>query len=245
MKRAGIIATAALAALLWFTQGVVAQDAPIQTAPVPLSTAGQATTGPEVQPPLRAPIVTLDRDRLFEGSMMGQALARRFEAASNDLIAENRQLEQALEQEERDLTERRKTMAAEEFRALATEFDTRVEALRQAQDVKSRSLTRQRDEDRQQFFQAAIPILGQLMSEIEAVAIVDRSAIILTFDRLDITDLAIERLDATLGDGQSVLDPAPQTNTAPQAPQDPDAPDPGAVGQSVPDSGQADTSAKP
>ena len=172
-------------------------------------------------PPLKtitSPIVTLDRDRLFQSSRMGIATRARFEAASNDLVTENRQLEAALEDEERTLTERRKAVEPDAFRLLADEFDKRVEDLRKAQDAKSRALTRSRDADQQAFFQAALPVLGQLMVEIEAVAIIDRSAVIVSFDQLDITDMAIARLDATLGDGpepsavptQPTPDPVPE-----------------------------------
>jgi Skp family chaperone for outer membrane proteins len=207
-------ALAVLAAFVLSTGELGAQEA----TPVPqFPLAGeQGAVGPLREPLLRSPVVTLDRERLFAESLMGQAMIRRLDAESNDLIAENRRLEQALEQEERDLTEKRKTLPQDKFRTLSVEFDQRVEELRQAQDAKSRALTRQRDVDRQTFFEAAVPILGQLMSEIEAVAIIDRSAIILTFDKLDITTLAVERLDADLGEGPSDLGVTPEA-----------APDPG------------------
>jgi Skp family chaperone for outer membrane proteins len=198
MMRDVIRASAALAAIVLLVDTGVAQDVP--------ATPSDETTA---EAPLRAPIVTLDKELLFEGSMMGQALIGRLEDATRDLSAENRRLEQALEQEERDLTERRKTLPQDEFRTLASEFDARVEQLRSAQDAKSRALTRRHDEDRQRFFEATVPVLGQLMSDVGAVAIVDRSAIILTFDRLDITALAIERLNAELGEGPSDLIQSP------------------------------------
>ena len=197
------------------------------------ATVGQAQTAPSangagapfasaLDTALRSPIVTLDKDRLFEGSRMGRAILARFQAASDLLIAENRRLEAALEEEERQLTERRKTLTPEEFRGLAQEFDTRVTELRTAQDAKSRALTRSRETDQQRFFEATVPILGQLMADLQAVAIIDRAAIILSFDKLDITDLAIARLDEALGDG-----PAPPPEEAPtEAPAEP--PEPGA-----------------
>ncbi len=159
-------------------------------------------------PSLQSSFATLDRERLFSGSLMGQAAEQRFEAASAALIAENRRLEASLEEEERQLTVRRATMPADQFRALAQEFDTRVEELRAAQDSKSRSLTRRREEDQQAFFKASIPVLAGLMEELGAVAIIDRSAVILSFDRVDITTQAIARLDAVLGDGTTSA-PAP------------------------------------
>lgn len=166
---------------------------------------------------LRAPLVTLDRERLFAESRLGKAALARYDEASAALIAENRRLEAALEEEERALTARRTSLAPEEFRKLADEFDRKVEDLRTAQDAKSRALTRRRDEDRQAFFEAAVPVLGGLMVDLEAVAIIERSAIILTFDQLDVTDLAIRRLDAVLGDGTAPAEttgPAPDSETS-------------------------------
>lgn len=177
---------------------------------LPVAQAGAQQANAEVAPrQAGSPVVTLDRDRLFEESKAGQAAQARFERDSAALIAENRKLEAALEAEEQDLTARRAQLPAEEFRLLAEAFDKKVEELRAAQDGKSRSLTRSREEDRQAFFEAAVPILGRLMVEIGAVAIIERSAIILTFDQLDITDQAIARLDA---EGLSLPDAAPEAS---------------------------------
>ena len=92
-------------------------------------------------------------------------------------------------------------MPPEEFIGLTDDFDSRVEGLRTAQETKARDLARRRDEARQKFFEAAVPVLGELMGEQGAVAIVDRSALILSFDRIDVTDEAITRIDEVLGDG--------------------------------------------
>lgn len=189
---------------------------------VPAAWAQQQQLGPvlDSQIDLRSPVVTLDRDQLFAETLMGKAMQAQLEEASAALISENRRLEAALEEEERALTARRPTMPPEEFRAVAAEFDARVEALRAAQDSKSRALTRQFDEDQQKFYDAALPVLGRLMLDIKAVAILDRSAVILTFDQLDITDLAVARMDSELGAG-----PASPEAPAPEAPPEPPAPE--------------------
>lgn len=189
-----------------------------------------AQTPPPVQEPaavMQSAVVTLDRARLFEETLMGQAIQTRIEAASADLIAENRRLEAALEAEERALTERRASLPVDQFRTIAREFDTRVEELRLAQEAKSRSVTRSRDLEQQRFFEAAIPVLAELMTDLGAVAIIDRSAVILSFDRIDITDQAIVRLNDRLGDGAAVL----AVPEAPQLPAAPDAPQPAAPPQ--------------
>ena len=152
----------------------------------------------------RAPVLTLDRNRLFSDSAFGKAAESRFQADSQALIAENLRLEQALEEEERQLTDQRATLDAETFQKLAAEFDTKTEAIRAAQDAKSRSLTAQREEDRQRFLQAAVPVLGELMRDAGAVAIFDKDMVILSLRGVDITEEAVARIDAALGDGSAL-----------------------------------------
>lgn len=175
-----------------------------------------------------SPVVTLDQDRLFAESRFGRSVLARNEAEEAALAAENRKLEAAFEAEERSLTDLRARMAAAEFRKLADEFDARVEEVRRAQEARFRVLARQRDEDRQTFTETALPVLGRLMNEMGAVVILDRGAIVLSFDRIDITDDAIARLDAELGDGTPL--PHTQSEDAP----DPDAPLPPQPGPNSP-----------
>ncbi|MCL4188582.1 MAG: OmpH family outer membrane protein [Rhodobacteraceae bacterium] len=161
----------------------------------------QEGQGPEltVGVPVGAGVLTIDPDRLFTGSRMGRRMTEELEAALRELAAENRRIEAALTAEERALTERRASLAPEEFRALAEEFDRRVEEIRRSQDAKSRALNRRRDEDRQRFLEAALPVLAQLLGEAGASVVLDRRAVFLSFDEIDITDRAIERLDEALG----------------------------------------------
>ena len=198
----------AIGALLAFAQSAPAQEAPApDPAPIDLP---------------KAPLLTLDQDRLFSESLYGKAVQARFETESSALIAENRQLEADLEREERELTDKRAKLPAAEFQTLAADFDKKVEELRTAQDAKSRAVTRHRDEERQRFFSNVAPVLGQLMQESGAVAIINKSALVLSFERIDMTDAAIARIDTVLGDG-GTPDPAPDPapDTAPDTPAPP------------------------
>lgn len=187
-----------------------------------LTLAQQPASDPDGASVPPASVLTLDRDRLYAESDLGKAAEARFQEASAALVAENRTLEAALEAEERSLTEQRATLTKDQFRQLASDFDTKVEDLRRAQDAKSRALTRSREEERQAFFEAAVPVLGRLMVDLKAVAIIERSAIILIFDQLDVTDLAIERLNAELpATAVPVPSPLPQDDAAPAEPKPP------------------------
>ena len=167
----------------------------------------------------QAPLLIVDRNRLLAETLFGKALEAQFEADSKALIAENLRLEQALEAEERDLTERRATLPAEEFQTLAAAFDRKTEEIRTAQDAKSRAITSRREEQRQLFLQAAVPVLAALMREAGAIAIFDKDLVILSFRGADITDEAIARIDEVLGDGTDPGAVAPETgvDAAPEA----------------------------
>ncbi len=171
--------------------------------------AGQAVA--QEQALMGSDVVTLDQERLFAESRFGRAVKARSDAERRDLSTENRRIEASMEAEERDLTLRRPTLPVVDFRVLADAFDVKAEEMRQAQTAKSRAVERRFDEERQQFFQTALPVVGALMAERGAVMVVKREAIVLSLARIDITDAAIARLDAELGDGttQSVPPDAP------------------------------------
>ena len=158
--------------------------------------------------PAPAPVLTLDQDRLFRESAWGRAVLARAETDGQDLATENRRIEEALEKEERDLTERRATMDPAAFAALASAFDVKVEEIRTAQEGKSRSISRRLEEDRQKFFEAVTPVLGELLSESGAAAILADTAIVMSLTSLDITSAAIARIDQR-------LPPPPVTEPAP------------------------------
>ncbi len=163
--------------------------------------------GQEAAPPMA--VLTLDQNRFFAESAFGRAVLAREAADTSALAAENLQIEQTLEAEERDLTTRRANLPAAEFTLLATEFDTRVEEIRTAQDAKSRAIGQRREDDRQRFLQAAVPVLGELLTEAGAAIIVDKATVILALSSLDVTDEAIAKVDAALGDGSAPPEPEP------------------------------------
>jgi Skp family chaperone for outer membrane proteins len=157
--------------------------------------AGGAGTAQETSP---STILTIDQDRLFVESEFGKSVLAGEAAAAQALEAENSRIEADLIAEEQQLTDRRATLSAEDFSALATAFDEKVVRFRAEQDAKVRELTRSREADRQAFFRAVVPILGDLLVERKAVAIFDKSAIILSLTAIDVTDAAIEKVNATL-----------------------------------------------
>jgi Skp family chaperone for outer membrane proteins len=167
----------------------------------------QAQAPTEASP---SPLLTIQRERLFTDTAYGKAVQVRLDEAAQALQTENRRIDADLEAEEKALTEKRATLPPEEFRKLAENFDIKVEGIRQAQEVKGRSLSAERDVEQKRVLETALPILAALMAEKGAVAILDKDVVFLAFDRNDVTDEAIRRIDAELGSGpEPVPAPAP------------------------------------
>lgn len=173
---------------------------------------------------VRSPVLAIDPDALFAQSQFGQAFEERLIADSNALKAENRRIEGELAAEEQQLTEMRPTMPPDEFRELADAFDTKVQRIRDEQQAKARKLSERGDVARRRFLNAAGPILQSIMQEAGAAVIVDKRTIFMSADIIDVTDLAVERIDAVIGPGEDLFQPDSVGNrdsadqTAPQQP---------------------------
>ena len=161
--------------------------------------ASLAQTTFEVAPP----IVVLDRDRLFQETAYGRSILADLERRANDLAQENRTIELELSNEEQALTERRPSLSVDEFRALADAFDEKVQAFREEQDAKARAVQQLSETSQQDFIEQVIPILADVLRERGALVVMDRRDVFLSADSIDITNEAIARIDATLGDGVS------------------------------------------
>jgi Skp family chaperone for outer membrane proteins len=172
-------------------------------------------------------VLTIDQQAFFEDSAFGRASLQRLEERSRRLQAENRQIEEALEAEERSLTARRQQVPVEDFRTMADAFDEKVEGIRNAQDTKGREISRMREADQQAFFRLAVPILVELLREKGAVVLLDQSAIVLSLDSVDITAEAIARVNLRQIDPAATPEePAPSEAPPPEdAPPEPTVPE--------------------
>ncbi|WP_306044215.1 OmpH family outer membrane protein [Nioella sp. MMSF_3534] len=179
-----------------------------------ISLAILALSGPVFAQPLSIgridgpPIVILNQERLFSDSLFGQRVQEELAEASSALSRQNRELETALLEEEQSLTEQRTTMSAEEFRPLAEDFDRRAEEIRAVQAERLRRLRAQADGAEQLFFELITPILSGLLNDIGAAAVLDSRVVIYVAEGGDVTDMALQRVNAELGDGgeEPILD---------------------------------------
>ena len=155
---------------------------------------------------VQSPVLTIDSERLYRGSDFGQRVLRDIELRTRALAEENRRLEAQLEAEEKALTEQRPDLAPEEFRALADAFDARVQAIRRERDAETRVVSELLDQNRERFLQVATPILEDIMREAGAAVVLEVRSVFSSANAIDITDLAIARINAKLGDGEPVGD---------------------------------------
>jgi len=197
MRRAGFLCRAgafigvAFGAALCLAGGAQAQSqAPVQ------SPAQAQTARAEVQAVIRSPVLTLNYEQFIAGSQMGQQMSANYEAERARLEAANAEIASQLEAEELALTKARDTMQPDAFRKAASDFDEKVQKIRQERRDAETILARKRDDLRSRFEQAAVPVLSALMREAGAAVILEVRSTVLSLEQVDITDLAIQRLDA-------------------------------------------------
>lgn len=165
------------------------------SAPAAVAQSGEAS-------PIQSPVLVIDSAAVYAQSAFGRRVQADFEAQSNTIAAENRRIEAELTEEERSLTEQRPTLAPEKFRELADAFDEKVRQIRRTQEAKARAISRQRDEAFNAFLAASAPVLEQMMRESGAAVVLEARSVLLSLSAVDITQAAVARIDAAIGDGQ-------------------------------------------
>lgn len=151
---------------------------------------------------VQSEILVLDPDRLFSGTVFGQRLNDEYLARRDALIARNRALEAELEAEEQALTQKRAETSAEDFRDLADAFDAKVQAIRQESDRTVRELEQDRERAPVIFMRKVEPVLVEIMQDAGGVVVMDIRSVLLRAEIVDITELAISRIDDQIGDGR-------------------------------------------
>ncbi|SNY52223.1 periplasmic chaperone for outer membrane proteins Skp [Pseudooceanicola antarcticus] len=165
----------------------------------------------------RSPVLVVDSERMFSDSAFGQQLAARVEAQAAAIAAENRRIEAELAKEEQALTERRPTMTPDEFRTMANTFDEKVTRIRRERDEAAADLSQSSEALRRRFLLAVEPVLYSIMQEAGSAVILERRTVFVTREVVDITDEAINRIDAQLLKSEATPENAPEAapETAP------------------------------
>ncbi len=151
-------------------------------------------------------VLVIDRDRLFVETRYGQRLAADLQEQAATLQAENDRIVDTLTLEERSLTVRRQEMTVDAFEIATEAFDAKVEEVRKQRDAKVGQLQIQNAERRAEFEARAEEIIGQIIVERGAALVLDERTVVFSVPAANITDEAIARIDAELGDGAEQTD---------------------------------------
>ena len=151
-------------------------------------------------------VLTIDISRIARETKYGLRIFKEFENAQSELIESNTIIQNNLEAEEQSLVELRKTLAADEFRKLAVEFDERANAIRKERAALENTLFEIRDDNINKLLQLSVPFLQEIMLSHKASVIIDRRNIVLSKPMIDITEKAIKLINDKLGDGTKNAD---------------------------------------
>lgn len=186
--------------------------------------------GPAMAQVPRVPpsFLVINQEQILTGSQRGSALLAEEDAAREKLRSDARAIDAAFEAEEEQLTALRATLPPADFRSRAEDFDKRVVAARREQDTKSAALAQEFDGRRRQFYALVAPVLVRLMEEKGAVAIFDKSSVLLADQRVVVTDDVIAEIDAAFQAGTAAPAPAASGQVATPAPTTPTTPAPAA-----------------
>jgi len=154
---------------------------------------------------VQSDILVIDPDRLFGETQLGQRLTEDYKVRRESLSARNRQLESELEAEEQALTDMRADKTPEEFKKLADEFDAKVQDIRRRSDQAVRNLELSRERAPLIFMRMVEPVLVDLMGEADGSVLLDKRSVLLSANVVDITDLAVPRIDRHIGKGPPEL----------------------------------------
>ena len=189
MRQAALIV---IAVCLGFSPTVNAQ----QVLDIQADVAG--TDGRQVR--VQSPILILDSERMFSESAPGRALMAELERARIDLQAKNDRIVADLEAEELDLTQRRAELEPEAFRTLAEAFDEKAQRTRAERAEELQALNARLDRERRMFLESVAPVLETIMLEAGAAVVLEQREVFINLRVVDITDLAIQRIDASLAE---------------------------------------------
>ena len=150
---------------------------------------------------VRPQVLIIDSDRLYLESDYGRRVAQELAALAEEVQAENDRIVETLTQEERSLTLRRPEMSPEAFRAESEAFDAKVQEVRRARDAKNVEFQLANAEARATFEERVQGILAEIMLERGAVLVMEQRNVVLSVRTANITDEAVARINAELGDG--------------------------------------------
>ena len=148
----------------------------------------------------KASFYTVDMNKLLKQTVVGQKLISDNNSLRQSLQNENDALEAELLLEEKDLSELRSSLSADEFRPKALAFDQKVTIIRLEQAQKEENLKKNIRKKESDFYKNIYPLLYKLLSEHGGLILLDQRNVVLWDSSVDITDEAIDMINRIYGD---------------------------------------------
>lgn len=143
-------------------------------------------------------ILVIDPERLFRDTQLGQGMLAEHQGKRNALAARNAALASELEAEEQQLADARSELAPDAFRTLADVFNEKVQGIRRDSERRVIALERERELLPRLFLRQVEPVILDLMREAGGVVLLDQRTVIFHASAVDVTDIAISRINATV-----------------------------------------------
>ena len=149
---------------------------------------------------VKTAVYTIDMSKLIKQTQIGKKIILEDNISRQKLQSENEKLEAQLLLEEKELSEIRETLAADEFRLKAQEFDKKVTIIRTEQGQKEQDLIVENRKNESEFFKKIYPLLYGLLLERGGSILIDQSNAVLWDSSVDLTIDAVNLIDRVLGD---------------------------------------------
>jgi Skp family chaperone for outer membrane proteins len=162
------------------------------------ATAAMAQQKPAPAPGGNLRILVLNRDAILQGSKVGQDIIRQVNALTNQARTQFKGQEQALQNEGRALQQQVAILSAAAKKQKIAAFEAKERGLQQQVQVRQNQIQGGVFKARQQVEQALGPILQGIMQERGGALLLDRQIVLLSTVDIDITGVAIQRLNQKL-----------------------------------------------
>jgi Skp family chaperone for outer membrane proteins len=201
--------------------GIPAQSIAPAAAPAPAAPAAPAAAAAAGAPAsaVQAPrIVVIDRQQLLQRSAAGKDIFTQTQTLSKQLETQLRTEEGQLQTEATQLQQQMAIMAADVRAQKEKDFNSKQQAFQTKVQQRQAQIQASFNQAARQVEVALDPILQTIMKERGANMVLDRSAVIVATTDVDVTTLALQRLDRALPRVKVDLAPLPAaTAVAPAA----------------------------
>ena len=173
-------------------------------------------------PPGGAPtarVLMIDLRRVMAGSKVGQSIQQQVEALKNQAQKELGGEGNELQKEKQQLEQQAAILAADVKAQKVKAFEAKAAAFQKKLQQRSVLIQGGVYKAQQQVEQALGPILQGVLQERGGTILIDRSAVLLAPNSIDVTNIVIQRLDMKMPSVKVELTAPPSGAVAQQAPQ--------------------------